>query len=658
MFYHVDPGLVTGGFIGVDIFFVISGYLITGIIVNGIQSGGFSLTDFYIRRCRRILPALFTMLAVILGLGWVVLLPSEFKDLGKETLAGVTFLENALLFNEAGYFDIEAVRKPLMHLWSLAIEEQFYALWPLILLLACRFRIKMHVVSFTLFCASFAFGAYYFTVNPVAAFYILPSRFWEILSGACLFHMESHFPNFARGRVFKNCKAFVAVAILFVFSFLFYAFLFGQENIVSLTWVAFPCLAAMLLVSAGQDAWLNRRILSSPPLVFIGRISYPLYLWHWPLLSIAWILEDEQPILAIRLGAVLLALILAWLTFRFIERPVRSTSSPFYHARFVGFSALAAAFIIGVLGYYSAFSQSGFLSTSWGANTLQFDDMDQANVQNILDGELWIKSQTVDTSCTKSSWKPPHMVARFCRLTSNSPHIAILGDSHANHLVPGLVSLNDPDFSSIVEIDFGCAFEQVGVAHLLLPAKANFDCFYANEYFFDKVINDNNIKHVIISMLMYEGSALFMRKGQFDTMSDADKDTAPNMTLYRGLLRTIESLEKAGKQVTFFIDVPHMDFDPRRCLNLRRFSITSHIPMLCARPLKEVLEKQENMRRLVMALAARHPKMKIFDPIPAMCDKTYCYAIRDKKLLYRDYNHLSLDGSIFVAKAFMASMKK
>ena len=158
--YHAAPKLVTGGFIGVDIFFVISGYLITGIIVSGMESGQFSLKDFYIRRCRRILPALFTMLVAIWALGWAVLLPAEFEDLGKEMLAGVTFSENFLLLNEVGYFDIEAGRKPLLHLWSLAIEEQFYLFWPLIVLLAMRLRIRLTAVSFFLMVASFAFGTY------------------------------------------------------------------------------------------------------------------------------------------------------------------------------------------------------------------------------------------------------------------------------------------------------------------------------------------------------------------------------------------------------------------------------------------------------------------------------------------------------------------
>jgi len=623
VFYHFDPDLVTGGFIGVDMFFVISGYLITGIIVKGIQAGNFSLVDFYVRRCRRILPTLFTMLVVIFGLGWVVLLPDEFRDLGKETLAGVLFSENMLLAKEAGYFDVEAVRKPLLHLWSLAIEEQFYLFWPLTLLLAHRFRIKLPTVSFALMRLSFIFGAYYALTHSVAAFYLLPSRFWEILSGACLFHMESRLPNTIRGRTYQNAKAFVALIIILGVSLLFRTFIIFEDAIISLSWLSliwasFSCLAAILLISAGQNAWINRRILSSPPLVFIGRISYPLYLWHWPLLSIAYIMGDEKPVLVARLSIVLLSFLLAWLTFRFIEQPVRNPSSPFFRARFVGISATAAAVVISTLGY-CAFSQTGFLGTSLGANTLQFDDIDQASIQPLLDREWWKKNQLKDTLCEKSFWKPDHADPPICRLTDLSPRVMLLGDSHVNHLIPGLISVNDATFSHIVEV-------------------SNYD-----KEFVENAISDKNIRYVIISLYNKHFINLEEVTSRF---------------LYKNLLQNIELLEKAGKQIIFFIDIPTLDVNPLRCLNVRRFSLTSRDRMLCARSLTEVLAEQVTMRRMITDLAKQNPKMKVFDPTPAMCDKNYCYAIRDKKMLYRDSDHLSVDGSIFVARAFMASMKK
>lgn len=645
VFYHFDPKLVTGGFIGVDIFFVISGYLITGIIAKGIEAGTFSLTDFYIRRCRRILPALFTMLFVIWCLGWVVLLPDEFKQLGKQMLAGLMFSENILLMNESGYFDVDAVGKPLLHLWSLAIEEQFYLFWPLLLLVIYRFRINVYVAALVLMGASFAFGIYYSEVNPVRAFYLLPSRFWEILAGACLFYTESRFPAFTQRKFLKNVQAFAALAIIFIFSFIFYSVLIFEKSIIYMTWSAVSCLAAVLLISA-QGAWFNRRILSSPPLVFIGRISYPLYLWHWPLLSIAQIIEDEQPIIEIRLGAVLLSFLLAWLTFRFIEQPIRNRT-----VRFVGPGALAATAVIGALAY-SAFSQTGFLGKSWGENTLQFNDMDKPNVQMIIDKLWWKEHQTIDKICIESPWNSLGMKASYCRLTSDTPRVAILGDSHANHLVPGLLSVNDPDFSHIVAINVGSrGFENVRVDRVLQLNEVGGDPYLANEYFFAKIRNDKNIRYVIISMYMAEGSPL---------RSDLEINTSPNQTekLYTDLQKIIESFEKSGKQVIFFLDTPHMEFDPLRCLNVRRFSMTSRIRLQCAKPFADALEKQTNMRNMVSALAKKHPKMKVFDPFLAMCDESNCYAIKDKKLLYRDADHLSLDGSIFIANAFMASRNK
>ena len=647
--YHAAPKLVTGGFIGVDIFFVISGYLITGIIVSGMESGQFSLKDFYIRRCRRILPALFTMLVAIWALGWAVLLPAEFEDLGKEMLAGVTFSENFLLLNEVGYFDIEAGRKPLLHLWSLAIEEQFYLFWPLIVLLAMRLRIRLTAVSFFLMLASFAFGTYYFNVNPSGAFYLLPSRFWEILGGACVFHWQCR-PHTGRW-ISANGKALAAGAILFIFAFWFYAFLSFEEDVFYPQWAAFPCLAAMLLISAGQDAWFNCRIMSSPPLVAIGRISYPLYLWHWPLLALARIVEDEQPIPVIRGGAVALAFLLAWLTFRWMETPVRRTSSAFSRPRFAAFSALAAACVVSILG-----SHAGFWGTPWGTNTLQFNSMDSASVQNVLN-RTWEKRERVDAACTASSWNPSHLPINYCRLTGDAPRVAVFGDSHANHLVAGLAAANHPDFSPVVEVNFGCnALEQGdGTRAQPVAGKVN-DCSVYRQYFFNKVSHDPTIHNVILSRFWYGGDAIDRLESLTGTEDDATLN--PTERVYKNLLHTVDVLEQSGKQVFYVMDVPNLGFSPLRCLNVRWFSMTSRNRVLCARPRAEVMGEQDTMRRMLAILAKRHPKMKVFDPIPALCDAEYCYAIRDGKLLYRDGDHLSLDGSNLVAGAFLERMAK
>lgn len=325
--FHVFPALFPGGFVGVDIFFVISGFLISGIIFRGLAGGRFSYSNFYARRIKRIFPALVIVLVSAWGLGWLVLLPDEYQLLGKDMLAAAGFVSNLSLNDDvAWYFGIGS--NPLVHLWSLGIEEQFYLLWPLFLVIAWNFTERRLRLILGITVISFTANIATSLSDPMGDFYLPWNRLWELSSGAAL----AYFKLFARplrvpmpwemaSRLFLDHRlhAVLGVALLLA------SFWFLNSRIAFPScWALAPCMGTLLLISVGPDAWVNRTVLSCTPLVFVGLISYPLYLWHWPLLTYARILSGSQLSVAISAVVVALALVLAFVTFKYIEIQVRS----------------------------------------------------------------------------------------------------------------------------------------------------------------------------------------------------------------------------------------------------------------------------------------------------------------------------------------------
>src|SRR5438874_10887489 len=273
--YHAFPQAMPGGFIGVDIFFVISGFLITGIIARGLGRQRFSLAGFYNRRIRRIFPALIVVLCMTLVLGWLWMLPAAYAQLSSDVFASAAFFANIALLLQSGYFDIESARKPLLHLWSLGIEEQFYLFWPLMLMLVARLRLSMLASVSIAGRASCVLNVALIVSNPVATFYLPFTRAWELLAGAalaCSWNQLSH------SRAVSNLRAFVGIFLIATA-----AGVLDTKSAFPGWWAVLPVGGAALLLSA-PAAWFCRSVLASPPLVWIGLISYPLYLWHWPLL--------------------------------------------------------------------------------------------------------------------------------------------------------------------------------------------------------------------------------------------------------------------------------------------------------------------------------------------------------------------------------------
>jgi peptidoglycan/LPS O-acetylase OafA/YrhL len=415
--FHAFPSSLPGGFVGVDIFFVISGYLIGTILINEFRNGDFSVGRFYARRIKRIFPTLILVIIACYGFGWFNLLDSEFMQLGKHIAAGAGFASNFALWRESGYFDVSAETKPLLHLWSLGVEEQFYLVWPLVLFVCIRARWNVLCVTLVIALASFGFNMVTVGQDSIADFYSPFTRFWELMIGSLL--ACEHVNRTAHSGVWSEKKSWLGVILLIVAL----AALRGQDAFPG--WRALlPTTAAYLIIDAGCGASLNRRVLASRPMVWVGLVSFPLYLWHWPILAYSRILEGNTPQLGMRFGAVFAALILAWLTYRFVERPIRENSSSRVRNWIVG---TLVVLMIGVafLGYDTyARHGLGFRLT----NTVsRFADV-QRNVSKVwrehacfLDGE--------------------DKFAANCTDTGAGPIVFLWGDSHAAAMYPGLRAL-------------------------------------------------------------------------------------------------------------------------------------------------------------------------------------------------------------------------
>jgi peptidoglycan/LPS O-acetylase OafA/YrhL len=380
--FHAFPSRVKGGFIGVDVFFVISGFLISTIIFENLDRGTFSFVEFYARRIKRIFPALILILVASFAFGWFALLPAEYQQLGKHIAAGAGFVSNLVFWNEAGYFDNSAETKPLLHLWSLGIEEQFYIGWPLLLWLAWKRKFNLLTITLVVAIVSFYLNLKGIKKDDVATFYSPQTRFWELLCGSLLawfsiykkgayvgvktqldgwlsaiIYKQAPEPD---GKMLANLLSFVG---LFLLAYGFWRI--NKDFSFPGKWAVVPVLGAVLIITAGPQAWANRKILSNRLAVWFGLISFPLYLWHWPLLSFARIVESEVPSRNIRIVAVVISILLAWVTYTLVEKRVRRGGNS-------NAMVMTLVVLIGIFGLagYVTYRNDGFASYRFTASEL------------------------------------------------------------------------------------------------------------------------------------------------------------------------------------------------------------------------------------------------------------------------------------------------
>jgi peptidoglycan/LPS O-acetylase OafA/YrhL len=357
--FHAFPKVFPGGFVGVDIFFVISGYLITGKIISAIDKSSFSFLDFYHRRILRIFPLALVVIVSCFLFGLFVLLPNEFQSLGLHSTASILFVQNIILFYESGYFDMASIYKPLLHFWSLAVEEQFYLFWPCFLLFFFRIFRSVILGVFIVVLLSFYVSLFYSKVYSDFAFYLPFTRIWEFGFGALLvlaISRRSFFNidvskkdknNIVRiilhikeNKLYLNLLALIA---LFVIGF---SIIFLNKFDPFPYWYALvPTAAAVVIISIGPNSIVTERVLGNPVPVSLGLVSYSLYLWHWPILSYLEIIEGDTPHRDARILAIVVSFVLAIVTTRFIETPVRTygKSRPWVSIFLVGIALVLSA---------------------------------------------------------------------------------------------------------------------------------------------------------------------------------------------------------------------------------------------------------------------------------------------------------------------------
>jgi peptidoglycan/LPS O-acetylase OafA/YrhL len=405
-----------GGYVGVDVFFVISGYLITGLLLAELEDSRLSFLGFYARRVRRILPALLIVLVTSLLVGWLWLLPHDLRVTAQEAGASALYVFNFVLWHQFGYFDISASTKPLLHLWSLAVEEQFYLVWPAFLLLANRLRRRADLGILAVLVASFLVNLITVQNDQVAAFYSPLSRLWELAAGALLAQLQRSRTG-ARPSRWQNCLPIVGLLMI-----LGAATLYDSNTEFPGFRAAVPVFGAVLIVAGGARAWLNRDLFARRPMVVIGKLSYSVYLWHWPVLVVASLLFASEHFRYLNIACLAISGLLAWGTYCWCERPIRRIP--------VG-PGNAWKFVAVGIGSSVTLATSAFLMSS---GTLARESDSMLITREYQRSEHGCTFPGLDAHGANTAIFAPCEVVRF----PGRPIVVLVGDSHAAALFEGL----------------------------------------------------------------------------------------------------------------------------------------------------------------------------------------------------------------------------
>ena len=618
--FHAFPTWVRGGFVGVDVFFVISGYLISTILLTGMERGSFRFSQFYIRRIRRIFPALIAVLLGCMVTGWLLLFSFEYMALGKHVAGSAAFVSNFVLWNEAGYFDKAAETKPLLHIWSLGIEEQFYIVWPLLLFLSWKRKAGTLTLLLLLLLGSFVLNVSTTGDDVAADFYSPLTRFWELMAGAVLAFLTLYqsVPQWTSQKLTRpvlqiigtltaphpaanNVKAvsgllLVAAAVLMI----------DRTRSYPSWWALLPVAGTYLMISAGPDAWINNRVLATRALVAIGLISYPLYLWHWPLLSFIRIVDGKTPSPETAALAILLSFALAWLTYLLVEKPIRFGKS----APIKAVALLVAMGVIGSAGYYT-YVRRGFAFRNPGVEDLVAATEDyEHNYQGLMLGN------------------------------PDAPETLLIGDSTMGQYIPRVRKLVeqhviDLDRNHIVfYLDGGC----LPVPNIALDNHP--DC----AEFVDKMIlaaNANAVKEVAIAGLwtFYFEIAGFWLRSDGPKMKLRDSEAARQHAL-DNFADLVSQLVKAGKRVFVILETPTgAAYEPERMLPTGWSRLVGE-PKISEDPKRKTqVEMNAGFSKKIREVAEM-AGAQVINPMDYLCDKEVCPIFTDGHVRYFDNNHL------------------
>ncbi len=612
--FHAYPKSVKGGFIGVDIFFVISGYLISTIIFANLQNNTFSFKDFYIRRVRRIFPPLILVLFSCIVFGWFGLIPDEYVELGSHIFGGASFTSNIILWHEAGYFDNSTELKPLLHLWSLGVEEQFYILWPFLIWAAWRLGFDIFKTILAIGIASFCLNIYMANQNAVIDFYSPLTRFWELLFGAALSWLVLQKKvNLSNHGNLATLGSSVGIGLLVA----------GCALITSSTafpgwWALLPTLGATLLIAMGPYSWINRKILSNQVLVWFGLISFPLYLWHWSLLAFWRVAEGVETHSYIRIRIVLISILLAWLTYYFVERPIRLKGK--IKTRYLVLALALMGFIGGHIYLTGGYQFRGSIKNV--GITAEARDQFVGRNYKYVKNDACLKRYQFEGSNNYGWW--------FCIKSSDKkPTVILLGNSFANQLYPGFIAnqaLSGQTILSIGACDFATDYSRkTDIGSNNDPCGG--DRPIREKEFIEKMIVDEaSIRYAILDGLLGVADPQYIAR----------------------IKSRIDFLEAAGIKVIVFS--PHLrpSFDPKLCYSTPFRGVAKD----CTFPIAERDSLQKNFKQLTESLSKSNPNTLFFDQNEMYCKDGICSYLSNGMPFHRDAGHLSEYGSIRLQESF------
>jgi len=640
VFSHIGLSGFHGGYVGVDIFFVISGYLITAIIAQDIRESRFSIVRFYERRIRRIIPALVAVALPSALVGYLLMPPGDFKNFAQSLAATAGFISNVLFWMEAGYFESAAIYKPMLHTWSLAIEEQFYIILPLLLMLLARFG-HHALIGLGAACAlSFAVSLAVTERSPETAFFLMPFRFWELGLGSLLAIAGLSPP----GRPLTR-EALGAVGLaLIAFSITVY----DESTLFPGAAALLPCLGAVLIIYTGGDRQTAvDKLLSLRPLTFIGLISYSLYLWHWPLISFYQFFRADSTALPRPLLdgtemaiVVALSLIMATLSWRFVEQPFRRKYrvDQGFSPRFV-FTATGST-----LAMIIAFGAVVHVHQGW---PWRFSHEAIALAQAAKSRPIF---SCLDTGGDRADFQ------QLMTLNEEGPLATILwGDSHAAQWVPGIGAAAKRAGERIGYYGIcGCP-PIVGLERV--DGKA-FTCGANNNWMLNKIAESPAIDTVILaSRLQYymEGNTYgpleARQSGPILTAIDGKHIAGSSQgdLVIAQLGHQVDKLQAMGKRVVLIYPVPEIGHHVPR--TLFRLSVLGKDPNSFSVPKDMFTQRTSTAFAGLDALARQSNAMEIF-PHEVLCDRTTCKTVIDRHVLYRDGDHLTAEGSVFLSPLF------
>ena len=637
IFYHAGLPGFTGGYIGVDIFFVISGFLITGILLRSIQEDRFSILEFYERRIRRIFPALFAVaIATVTCASWL-LFPEELRSYGKSLFATSLFYANYHFMYDTGYFAAPAESKPLLHMWSLAVEEQFYVLFPLYLYAVWRWC-RRYLLSLTLVLAVLSLGYSIWLMGqaPDQAFYSAPARAWELLVGALLALLGQRFPAQSIIRSRSASLLTVLGLVLMLFPVAMYSEFTRFPGATAIP----PVLGCAIVLFSSQIGGRASALLSISPLRGVGLISYSLYLWHWPIFVFFKTFAIEPLTATQKLWMLVSVFVVAFLSWRFVETPFRKHNTTVNHKRViaVGFSVMCAGFGIGAIMTLGSGLPNRF----------------SPEVRRILDART---DEPIEIDCVVTENNAAARIRSCAVNPSNdvSPSFVVWGDSHAEALLPAIfAAAHEAGVSGLAAVRGGCP-ALVGVRQTRDGYR---DCDESSEAFMKYLAQHPELEQVVLisRWALYAMGHRFRNElGHVVFIGDsqsAESTVATNQEVFeRGFMHTLDRISKLGRRVVVVSQVPEAEY--RIPLAMARAEHL-HRTVQLAPTYQEYLARQVFVEEVFSRHLPRYNGV-LLRPERILCMEGVCSISTDGLPIYRDSNHLTRTGAIALARVFKST---